>query len=201
MGIVTATRLNRFLSSPTWTESLTDEAAQLCDEVESTLGDRLATYITPVPFTEQVAVLQTGLVATRHPVASVNTINGVTVTGVLPAPWRIQEGRLRWTDTGNFPPLGNPEFSLLGGWSPLGVAPRVQGIGSVALNYMAGWGDLDTLRLAILRKLGVIWLNRHDDTIMARNMDSQSPPPLPSEEWTDAELAPLGVFRNLAAWR
>lgn len=201
MGIVTAKRLNRFLSGPNWTDDLYDEAAQLCQEIESTLADNLMTMISTVPWTEQVSILQTGLVATRYPVNSVDSINGTPVTGDLPAPWVIQNGRLRWTATSDFPPSPDPAFSLLTGWSALGVAPRVQGIGMVNLAYQAGWGDNDTLRLAILRKVGVIWLNRHDDSIIARNLDSQSPPPLPSEEWTDAELKPLGIYRNLAVWR
>jgi hypothetical protein len=173
----------------------------LCEEVESTLADRLMTKITTIPYVERVAILQTGLVATRYPVYSVTSINGAPVTGNLPAPWVIQEGYLRWTDTGAFPPVADPLFSLATGWSALGVAPRVNGVGEVGLAYQAGWGDNDSLRLAILRKAGVIWLNRHDDSIIVRNLDSQSPPPLPTEEWTDAELAPLGIYRNLAAWK
>jgi hypothetical protein len=206
MAIVDSTRLNRFLSSPKWRDDQFEEADDLLDELEQQLGDQLATYVTPVPYAETCTVLQSGLLATRHPVHSVTTLNGVPVdnTHPLPASWTllpVPESRLRWIDLGNFPPLTLPQFNLMTGWSPVGTVPRVDGIGAVAINYLAGWGNLPALRKALLTKAGIVFLNRHDDSVIARNLDSQEPPPLPTENWTTAELAPLGVYRNLTAWK
>lgn len=204
MGIVTTNRLNTFLSGPTWQDSQWEEAGRLCEEVESTLAAQLMTYITPRPYIERVAILASGLVATTHPVVSVTAIDGAPAPDPLVAPWRIQDGRLRWVQD-SAPPFGVPSgspFTLLDPYSTLyGQVPRVDGVGAVTVDYQAGWGDDPTLRLAILRKLGAIWVNRHDDTVVVRDMDASNPPPLPSEEWSEEELKPLGTYRNLAAWK
>lgn len=206
MAIVDATRLNSFLSSPQWSLEQYEEASELLEEYEEQLGDLLMTKITPVPWVEDAAVLLSGTLATAHPVASVTSLDGVAVddTHPLGPAWfhaPPPESRLRWVDPSNFPPTGPPQFSLMTGWSPIGRVPRVAGIGSVRISYMAGWGDVRALRIALLRKVGVVFLNRHDDSVQVRNLDSSEPPPLPTEEWTDEELRPLDVYRNLAAWK
>lgn len=211
MGIIDQNRLNRFLSEPNWSDAQWLEAAALCDSVENNLGGALMTFISPRPYKERVSILGTGLVATRHPVVSVTSIDGVDVPSpgditTLPEQWTLQERRLRWVDTDNFPPLPNPSFSLLGGWSPIGTVQRMSGvIGSVLVSYQAGLiGEPETrtrLELAILRKAGTIFLNRHDDTVVVRDLDGQQPPPIPTEDWTAAELMPYQDLRNLAAFK
>lgn len=211
MGIVDAQRLNRFLSEPQWNPGQWLEADELCLSTEANLGSALQTFVSPRPYKERVSILGTGLVATRHPVVSMDSIDGVTVPSpgdatMLPEQWTLQERRLRWVDIDNYPPLPNPSFSLLGGWSPIGTVQRLEGvIGSVMVSYQAGLiGEPETrsrLELAILRKAGTIFLNRHDDTVIVRDLDSQQPPPVPSEDWTDAELVPLQDLRNLAAFK
>ena len=207
MTIVDSQRLNRFLSSPQWRSEQYEEADELLEEMEQELGNRLGTYITPVAYSETATVLQTGLLATRHPISSVTSLNGVAITTMapLPASWTLlppPECRLRWTDPGTFPPIAPPQFSLLSGWSPVGTMPRVAGIGAASITYMAGWGNQPALRKALLVKAGIVFLNRHDDTVITRNLDAQSPPPLPTETWTDAELASLAIYRNnVIAWK
>lgn len=206
MAIVDSARLNRFLSSPTWRDSQYEEADELLDEMEQELGNTLGTFITPVPYAETVAVLQSGLLATAHPVSVVNSLDGVAVTNnVLPSSWTLlppPESRLRWTDPGSFPPMTPPTFDLMTGWSPVGKVPRVGGIGAVNISYLAGWGNQPAIRKALLTKVGIVFQNRHDDTVIARNLDAQQPPPLPTESWTPAELAPLQVYRNnVTAWK
>ena len=206
MTIVDSARLNRFLSSPAWRDNQYEEADELLEEMEQELGNALGTFITPVRYTETVTVLQTGLLATAHPVSVVNSLDGVTVTAnALPASWMLlppPESRLRWTDPGTFPPMTPPIFDLMTGWSPIGKVPRVAGVGAMAIDYLAGWGNQPALRKALLVKAGIVFQNRHDDTVIARNLDAQQPPPLPTETWTAAELAPLQVYRNnVTSWK
>lgn len=211
MAIIDANRLNRFLSEPTWSDAQWLEADALCCSVESNLEGALLTFISPRPYTERVAVLGSGLVATRHPIVTVSSINGVAIPSpgdstTLPDQWALQERRLRWIDLDNYPPLPDPSFSLMAGWSPLGTVQRMEGtVGSVKLAYQAGLigepGTKARLELAILRKAGTIFLNRHDDTVVVRDLDAQQPPPVPSEDWSDPELMPFGDLRNIAAWK
>lgn len=205
MAIVDAARLNRFLSSPNWTEEQAREAEDILDEWEAQLGDQLATYITPVPWSESAPVLPSGLVATRHPIASVTSVDGVAVDEAHPLPgtWFLPpapDARLRWKDPSGFPPPA-PSFSLMTGWSPIGIPPHVNSIGSITIDYLAGWGNLPALRAALLSKAGVVFLNRHDDSVQVRNLDSSEPPPLPTESWTDADLKPLQIYRNITVWK
>jgi hypothetical protein len=195
MGIVDAERLNRHLSSPNWTDEQWSEAAQLCDEVESELADLLNTHITPVPLTETVAVLDSGLVATSYPVAAVTELGATPIVGgVLPDGWVLREHRL-YQETQQ---PGAPLLSLLD--PAVGWAARVAGRAAVRVSYQAGWGDEPTLRKAILKKTGAIMQNRHDDTVTVRDLTASQPPPL-VEEWTTAELTPLGIYRNLVIVR
>jgi hypothetical protein len=214
--IVDVKRLNKYMSSPQWTQDQQDAAADVLAGLESTLEAALHdVFITPRPRVEQAPILESGLVATRQPVAWVVAIDGVAASvteipkGVrpgegqdLPMPWTLTEHRLRR--------IGSPGFGLTG-YSTLfppdptawGIpAGRVNGaVGTVTLSYLAGWGDVPALRKAILDKARAIMWNTHDDTAVMRNTDGAKPPPVPSEDWTDTELAKLDVFRNLSAWR
>lgn len=195
MAIVDAQRLNRFMKEPVWSAAMYEEAEDILDGLESTLADRLNTRITPVPWRDRAAVvLATGLVNTTYPVFSVSSVDGVTVPSGDPLPdgWEISNHFLRRVAT-------VPTFSLMTGWS--NGAGRVEGVGVADVAYMAGLGNLPTLRLLILRKAKTIMDFRYDDTVTARDLDTNSPPAKPDEDFTEAELMPLGKYRNIVNWR
>lgn len=201
MPVLTALRVNKYLSEPFWTESQWAEAETLCLEKEDELAARLVSPISPTPYEETVTVLDSGLVATTYPVASVSSFLGAPVdeTHPLPAGWVLVNHRVRATpaSTLTINPLG---MSIMGG-----VASRIQGDGQVSIGYEAGWGGVPALVNAILRKVAAIMKNRHDDTLVTDDAGSATGKQKPTvvEEWTDNEIATLGVFRNPRgmAWR
>jgi hypothetical protein len=196
--IVNAYRLNRFMSTPRWRDEMWEEAEDVLEGLESQLAGKLNSPITPIPFAETVAILGSGQVDTTYPVASVTTINGTTVAaGALPAGWRMQQHRL-FADSASS--MSSP-FTLAGFSGGFGLVGRSAGVGSATVEYMAGWGPAPALRLAILKKARTIMNNQHDDTLITRDTDGNSPPPLPPEEWTDAEMKDLEIFRNIPTWR
>lgn len=206
-SIITAGRLNRFMSNPKWTEEQWLAAVDVIEGVEGQLADSLATYIKPVPYSETVTILGSGQVNTTHPVAAVSKIDGATASEG-PAPldgWQIREHRLYATRPPGTPTAGQP-FTLttwdLGGYGGgYGEVPRVEGRGSCAVEYLAGWGNVPALRLAILKKARIVFRNQHDDSIVVHDLNADAPPEREKEEWTAEELKSLERFRNLAAWR
>lgn len=209
MTVVTAQRVNRYLSEPYWTEGQWAEAEQLCVEKEDELAALLVSPITPIPFTETATVLDSGLVATTYPVSSVTEFLGEPVdeTHPLPEGWTLTSHRVRANMSSGFPPSG-VSFGLTAGDVSavvFGVASRVQGGFVVSISYQAGWGDVPTLEGAIVRKVAAIMKNRHDDTLVTDDAGSATGKQTPTvrEEWTDDELRTLGVFRNPRgmAWR
>jgi hypothetical protein len=199
MALVTAARLNRYMNSPAWSSDQEDEAAEICKQVEDRLSARLNTPLTPIPFSERVAILATGLVATKYPVFSVSAIDGVAIgeDDPLPTGWTIQDNRLRATAT------SAPSAFTLGSLlvPSLGMTNRVDGVGAVSVDYLAGWGPKKALIDAILNKGKAVMTNRHDDTVIARELDATAPPP-EDEDWTDDEInKTLGIYRNLVIFR
>jgi len=213
--IVSVKRLKSYMSSPQWNDDQQDAAADVLAGLESTLEGALAgAFVTPRPRVEEAVILESGLVVTRQPVAWVTSIDTVATDvpempedaqpgegQTLVSPWTLTEHRLRR--------IGRPGYT--GGYSSLyppdptawGIpAGRVGGaVGVVTVGYLAGWGGVPALAKAILDKARAIMFNTHDDTAVMRNTDAAKAPPVPSEDWTDGELAKLGIFRNLAAWR
>jgi len=202
MAVVDAQRVNRYLSEPFWTESQWAETETLCVEKEDELAARLVSPITPIPFSEMAAVLDSGLVATSYPVATVTSFEGAPVdeTHPLPAGWVLINNRVRATPaTTVFPSID------MVGVGALSVASRIQGGGQVNIGYQAGWGPVPALVNGIVRKVAAIMKNRHDDTLVTDDAGSATGKQTPTvvEEWTDKELATFGVFRNPRgmAWR
>lgn len=214
--IVDVKRLNKYMSSPQWTDDQQEAAADVLAGLESTLESALSgAFISLRPRVEQAVVLKSGLVVTRQPVAWVASIDGTATDDptmpedatpgegqTLASPWTLTEHRVRR--------IGSPGFGLTG-YSTLtpsdptawGLpAGRVGGaVATVNLSYLAGWGNVPALAKAILDKARAIMYNTHDDTAVMRNTDGTKAPPVPSEDWTDDELEKLGIYRNLAAWR
>lgn len=202
MAIVNAERLNRFMNSPNWSDAQYEEAEDVLAGLEGTLADALGTKITLEPCTERVTILGSGQVDTTWPVHSVTALNGVVIPdgGALPAGWSIDNHRLRYQDPATGLPA--PNFSLLTGWTyASGTVGRVEGVGAVTVSYMAGLGDVPSLRLLILRKGKTIMENRHEETMIARGLDAQAPPPVTPETFSTDELKPLERYRNLTGWR
>ncbi|HZA73398.1 MAG TPA: hypothetical protein VE476_10865 [Propionibacteriaceae bacterium] len=214
--IVDVKRLNKYMSSPQWSDDQQQAAADVLAGLESTLEGALSgAFITPRPRTEEVTVLESGLVVARQPIAWVTEIDG-TVPDVptmpedaepgegqaLPAPWTLTEHRLRRIGR---PGLGLTGYSMLFPIQPTAWGVPANRIGSatatVTIGYLAGWGNVPALAKAILDKARAIMHNTHDDTVVMRNTDGAKPPPVPAEDWTDAELFKLGIFRNIGAWR
>lgn len=205
MAIITVPQLNRFMSSPQWTEEQQLAALDVIEGVEGKLeGALFQAYITPRAMAEVAPILRSGLVATAQPVFSVSKVDGVVVDSGHPllSPWVHTEHRLRHLS----PPLPAPSGYGYGfgvtptAWGGANV-PYVDAVGQVEVFYQGGWGDLPALRLAILTKSQALMLNRHDDSITARNMNAERAPYVVPEEWTEVELKPLGIFRNLTAAR
>lgn len=206
MSIVTAERVNNYLSSPFWTEEQWDEAATLCTEREDDLAVRLGSRpIDSTDYSETAAVLDTGLVATTYPVLVVTEFEGATIDEdhPLPSGWTLVGHRVR-ADQNATIPLTWSSYGTL--WPrPSGAASRIQGAGQVTIAYQAGWGEVPALVNAVLRKVAAIMKNRHDDTLVTDDAGSASGRQVPTvvEAWTDDELAGLGAFRNPRglAWR
>lgn len=200
-SIITAGRLNRFMSSPRWTDDQWEDVVETIEGVESTLAAKLNSPIKPIPYSETVTILGSGQVNTTYPVAGVTTINGAAIVGdVLPGGWTLRDHRLYATE----PPsstFGQPfTLTTYGLGARPGEVGRVEGIGSVTVAYQAGWGVVPALRLAILKKARAIVTNNHDDMVTTRDLDATQPAPL-KEEWTEAELKELELFRNIVTWR
>lgn len=200
MAIVDAERLNRFMSEPHWTPAQYEEAEDLVVMLESELEGMLNARISPVSFTETCTVLDSGLVDTRYHVYSVSTLNGTTIPegDPLPSGWAIRDHWLRWEGTGFVSPYPLSAYGLS---APVHTSGRVQGAAAITLTYRAGLGDEPSIRRAILSKGADIMNYRHDDTVIARGLDASEPPPVPSQEWTDAEVGKLSRFKIIDTWR
>jgi hypothetical protein len=198
-SIVTPARLNRFMSSPRWTPEQWEEAAEILEGLEGLLAGCLNTYIKPVPYSETVTILGSGQVNTSHPVAGVTKINGTTVADPLPIGWTIREHRL-YSLTPPSPLMGQP-FTLSSCGGSLGEVGRVAGVGSCSVEYLAGWGNVPALRVALLKKARIVFRNQHDDSVRVNDLDAEDVPEPGEEEWTDAELKNLERFRNIVVWR
>lgn len=202
MGVVTAERLNDFMSSPEWTVEQRDAVQDVLDGLESSLESSLfGAWITPRPTAEVASILRSGLVATRQPVHTVKKVDGVVVDADHPlaAPWVVSGNRLRNLLTGVSAPALAFDLSAPNMW-PASRPSSGSVIGHVTVEYDGGWGADPALVLAILRKARNWARNWLEDTVRIRDADSEQAPPL-LEEWTEPELKALGRYRNLTAVR
>jgi len=199
MSVVSRERLKAFMSSPGWSAQQDETAELVCAAVEESLEAALfGTFITPRPWVETAPVLAgTGLVDTTYPVFTVTRLDGgplLTPADPPPGEYRLLRHRLYRT------PVGADPQTPAAGWPfvPSGEhSARQMYTGTVRVEYEAGWGPDNALILAILRKAQTLMGNRHDDTVTVRGLTASSPTKLAPEDWTEAELKPLGRYRRL----
>jgi len=201
--ILTPKRLNDYMSSPVWTVEQKDAIADILDGIEGELEGHLSqAYITPREMYEVAPILKSGLLATRQPVHTVLSVDGTVVDAGHPLqlPWVHTEYRLRHTAITGYPPGVLTLPSASDAWGSANIA-RVENAGQATVRYMGGWGDERTLVRAMLKKAAAIARNRFDDTITVNGTDNENAPRPERETWTADELAPLGIFRNIGAYR
>lgn len=194
MPLITPERLNSYLSSPNWSDGQWLEVADVCAEVEGELEDALNAPISPrAARTASGALTDSGQLMLPAPVHSVSTLDGVVIPDgdPLPTGWRLEDGYLY---------LDPATAGFLGSGPGYGGVHHGFTVRTVPVTFVPGWGNRAALRSAILRKIRVRWLNQHDDTIIARNLEADAPAPLP-EEWTEDELTRLNIYRWYTIWR
>ena len=199
MAIVDSDRLNRFLGSPRWSDDQIEEAEDLLAEVEDSLAARLSTKISPVAFSESAAVLRSGLVLTRYHVYSVDRVNDQAAgsDGSPPTGWVVQDHWLRMFPA---PGSGIPGSLSFGLYNNVDLV-NVDAVGVVNVTYQAGLGNVPAIRRALLRKTGIIFNNRHDETVTVRDLEASEPVKLGPEDWSDQEIQDLSIFRIVRAHR
>lgn len=203
--IVDAERLNRFMNEPEWRASQYEEASDVLLTLENTLARALNTHITPVPWSETVTVLDSGLVNTSWHVHSVSNLDGTVIADgdALPSGWEVRNHWLRrLPSVPNSSAYSPPGLTLgaLGGYGS-DLSGRAEGRGRVYVSYMAGLGPLPELRGLILKKAKAFMQNRFDENRTARALDTDDLPEEGEEEFTESELAALGNLRNVLAWK
>lgn len=201
--LVTPERLNNYMNSPRWTEEQQEAVVDILEGVEGELEGCLSgAYLTPREMYEVAPILTSGLLATRQPVYAVLAIDGVTVDSGHPLelPWVLTEHRLRNTAVTGYPPGVLTLPSTSDSWGSANV-PRVENVGQATVRYMGGWGPERALIRSILKKSASITRNRFDDSIAVNGTDNENASRPERETWSADELKPLGIFRNLGAYR
>lgn len=183
MAVVTTEQVRDYLSHPTWSDAQTRACEQEIDAKTALLENWFRVPIEPVERTELAPIYGTGLVATSAPIHTLLALNDDTVTdGMPPAPYELRDGVWLYNRDydGVLNSYTNRPFDITVG----NIRPRVSVV------FLAGWGGTADIVNAIIRKVGAVMLNRHDDTVVARNLDAESPKPL-DEDWSDKELMML----------
>jgi hypothetical protein len=195
MPLTTVDEVNNHLSSPPWSPDQRAACATLIGKREEELARWFGVPLEPTLRVDTVPILQpSGLVATPMPIYQVLAIDGVDlVGGVLPVTYELRDEAWLYCVDPGYAGYSTRPFSIAFGDSRAGQR-------RVSVKHLAGWGPKADIIGAVIEKVGATMLNRHDDTVVARNLDAQGPPPL-KEEWTEAELLmlrsrkrPRGVF-------
>lgn len=182
MAVVTVDQVQRHLSNPPWSDDQIAACQLLINKRQAELSRWFGVPIEPTERTDLAVVMASGLVATLMPIHTLYDVDGVTaVNGVPAAPYELRDGAWLYTveADGGWPAYSTRPFSLVGSPSP-----------RVSVHYLAGWGATDDIVGAIVDKVSATMLNRHDDTVVARQLDAQAPPQL-KEEWQETELTML----------
>jgi hypothetical protein len=195
MPIVSVEQIRTRLSSPSWTPAQQQAVAAVIAQREGELAAWLRVPITPVRRTEAVPVLGSGLVATTAPVYRLHAVDGIAVTGdAAPAgyEWRdTNSGTGRYLARPRNVAFPMPYF----GYSNRAFDPLYGPYVTVAVDYDAGWGPDPLLAGAIAERVEAYAVNRHDDTVVARNLDAEAPPPQ-RENWIESDFVALRAYRQ-----
>lgn len=184
MAVVTTEQVRDYLSHPTWSDAQIRACEQEIDAKTTALEGWFRVPIEPVERTEYAPIYRTGLVATTAPIYTLLALDDVPVVdGMPPAPYELRDGV--WLYNRDYDGAVNRYTSR-----PFDITVGGEGYLKVAVRHLAGWGGAPDIVNAIIRKVGAVMLNRHDDTVVARNLDTESPKPL-DEDWSDKELMML----------
>ncbi|HZE02606.1 MAG TPA: hypothetical protein VE155_12660 [Pseudonocardiaceae bacterium] len=185
MPLTTVDQVNIHLSSPPWSADQRAACATLIGKREAELARWLGVPLEPILRVDTVPILlPSGLVATPMPIYRVLAIDGVDlVDNVLPVTYELRDEAWLYSVDPGYAGYSTRPFSLISGRG--GCEQR-----RVSVKSLAGWGPKDDIIGAVIEKVGNTMLNRHDDTVVARNLDAQAPAPL-KEEWTPVELLML----------
>lgn len=191
-SIVDAESLRIRAGGRTWTEEQTADAARILVEVEGEIGDLLGgAPISPLAVRVETApILTDGLVCPRWPVHTVTSIDDLVVDEQHPLPttWLLEEGYLQHTDPGSF----TASTALWG--ASTAVDAHAYAAGTVQLGYRPGWGAVPSIRSMIMKVALARVLNSHDDTMIARDLQAEAPPPV-------REPTPDEIRQKLSRWR
>ena len=190
MAIITVEQVRAHLSGPAWNDAQRADCQRLIDGRQARLQGWLRVPIDPVEITEQAPVdRRSGLVMTTYPIHTLLSVNGDAVADgdPPPSPYALRENWLYDTS------------QVTRAWGYMSAPYTLtEGAGYpnwASVHYLGGWGAVDDLVSALLDKVGNCMLNRHDDTLIARNLDTEKPKSL-DEDWSDQELLMLRARRR-----
>lgn len=190
-SIVTAEQLRIRAGGRDWTPEQTEDATRILVEAEGEIADLLGAPISPLAARVETApILGDGLVCPRWPVHTVTSINGAVVDEEHPLDpvWLLEEGYL--ASIGIAEPIGI--INTTGDWR-IG-ADYAYAAGTVQLGYRPGWGDIPAIRSMLTKVALARVLNVHDDTMVARDLQAEAPPPV-------REPTPDEIRQRLGRWR
>lgn len=193
-SIVTAEQLRIRAGGRSWTPEQYEDATRILIEAEGDISAALnGPPISPLAArVEDAPILSDGLVCPRWPVHTVTSINDTAVDDDNPLDpvWLLEDGYLSHTD-----PAGVNGLPTV---SPIAVVTDVPGhayaVGTVNLGYRPGWGDVPAIRSMLTKIALARMLNTHDDTMVARDLQAEAPPPM-------REPSPEEIRAKLGRWR
>lgn len=197
-AIVSAEQLRVRAGGRDWNPEQIEDATRILVEAEGEIADLLGAPISPgAARVEDAPILDDGLVCPRWPVHTVTSINDTVVDDTHPMDewWLLEDGYLRHTDPSSslhgIPTL-DPYATSSAGHAYL--------VGTVRLGYRPGWGDVPAIRSMLTKVALARVLNVHDDTMLARDLQAEAPPPM--REPTAEEIrTKLGKWRWLQVTR
>lgn len=199
-AIVSAEQLRIRAGGRDWNPEQFEDATRILVEAEGDISAALGgPPISPLAArVEAATILCDGLVCPRWPVHTVTSINGTAVDDAHPLDegWLLEDGYL--SRVGIAEPIGIITTPGPGGWR-IG-ADYGYAAGTIQLGYRPGWGDVPAIRSMLTKIALARVLNTHDDTMIARDLQAEAPPPM-REPTTEDIRAKLGRWRWLQVTR